>query len=328
MLEDIRDQKILFCVLNWGLGHASRSTPIIRQLSKENEVHLASDGGALTLLQKEFPKLITHNLPGYDITYARQSLAADMTLQLPKIAGAFLKEQRMVSKLVAKERYAVIISDHRYGCRSTFTKNIFIAHQINIMADSTFLSKSATLINISQINKFDSCWIPDTADSRLSGKLSSPNNLKIPTHFIGPQSRMVKAEVKIKYNYAIVLSGPEPARTRLEHTLYSLCQKNKTLKFVMVRGTDVPSQFPHSDHIEVYNLLSSDKLNQILNQSGKVICRAGYSSIMDLFALDKKAILIPTPGQTEQEYLGKFLNMAGLFTCIEENEIDTLGPEL
>lgn len=322
---DIRDQKILFCVLNWGLGHASRSTSIIKILQHHNEVHLAADGAALTLLRQEFPDVPMHTLPGYNVTYGRDSLVADMALQFPKIMRAYIQEKAMVHKLQEDEKYDIVISDHRYGCRTRTTHNIFVAHQINIMADNAYLSKAATRVNAHFINKFDACWVPDEKGSLLSGLLSTPDRLKRHPQYIGVQSRFVLEDQEQKYDYAIVLSGPEPARTKLERKLWNLFEHRTDIKIIMVRGTDEPHTYNTRDHFTIQNLLMGKDLNLILNQSQTVICRSGYSSIMDLYTLQKNAILIPTPGQTEQEYLAKHLEDNLLFRYVKEEDLDRYG---
>ena len=49
-------------------------------------------------------------------------------------------------------------------------------------------------------------------------------------------------------------------------------------------------------------------LNKLICESAFVICRSGYSTIMELMASEKNASLVPTPGQAEQEYLAKYLS--------------------
>lgn len=322
--NDIRNKKILYVVLNWGLGHASRSIPLIDKLSHKNEVHIASDGIAWTLLNQEFPKLIIHTLPGYNIQYKGSNLVIEMVTQLPKIYIAYTKENKRIKSLHEEYNYDLVISDHRYGGYIVGRKNIFLAHQLNILSSSPFLSKIATFINRRLINVFEEVWVPDFEDSRLSGKLSYPNKLKSNTTFIGPLSRMNKgSDTRYQYDVGVILSGPEPARSNLERAIRKEME-NVDLNVVIVRGTDTESECEASAHEVVYNLLPYVELNQVINSCKTIICRSGYSSIMDMVALDKKAILIPTPGQTEQEYLASHLSPLANFKTLKESEIHQL----
>jgi len=72
--------------------------------------------------------------------------------------------------------------------------------------------------------------------------------------------------------------------------------------------------------IKFYNHLSTNELNEEIERADWVISRSGYSTIMELAKLQKKSILIPTPGQTEQEYLAKFLFQRKLAYPVEQKE--------
>jgi len=298
-IAGIRGKKILCCVLNWGLGHASRSIPLIAQLSEANEVVMASDGEAGILLQQELPDLAYHELPSYGIHYKYASMHLNMLLQLPKIASTYKSEHAKVKELAGQEHYDLIISDNRYGCYHKTVKSIFLGHQLKILG-----SVIATRINKYQIAKFNECWIPDHEDRRLSGELSDTTGLDN-CKFIGPLSRMKKLDLKTTYDIAIVLSGPEPKRTELEAKLLAQVEKME-LKICLVRGTKRGkplSQIPELNNIEVRDLIDSKELNQIMGSSLMIICRSGYSSLMDLEVVGKPALIIPTQGQKEQEYL-------------------------
>lgn len=314
---DFQGKKILYAILNWGLGHASRSIPIIQSLRNNNEVHLASDGIAARLLEEEFPKLTIHKLPSYNIKYKGGNLITEMIFQLPKIMAVYHKEKQAVRELDQGHSYDVIISDHRYGCYVKGKKNIFLAHQINILSNVNFLSVAGTKVNRRLISAYSECWIPDDSNARLSGKLSTPNHLSIPTKYIGPLSRMVKSSSSFFYDIVIILSGPEPARSKLEKKLLDVII-DTTYKIAIVRGSDSQHSIQIHPNVTVFNLLPYKQLNEILNKSAIVICRSGYSSIMDLEKLGKKAILIPTPGQTEQEYLSHHLSLNSNYVTITE----------
>lgn len=298
-IASIKGKRILYCVLNWGLGHASRSIPLIKHLIIQNDITIASDGEASHLLKQELPDLLFCALPSYGIHYKYSSMHLNMLLQLPKIASAYRSEHNRIKELVAKKEFDLIISDNRYGCYHEAVNSIFLGHQLRILG-----SPIATRINKHLISKFNECWIPDDENRGLSGDLSDPEGLEN-YKFIGPLSRMKKLEREIKYDIAIVLSGPEPKRTELENKLINQLREME-VKSCLVRGTKKGrpiDQAKSKMKIGVMDFLDSSALNEIIASSHMVVCRSGYSSLMDLEVVGKPALIIPTKGQKEQEYL-------------------------
>lgn len=317
--ENIK-KRILIAPLNWGLGHASRCIPIVRSLLERGmEPILASDGMALLLLQKEFPQLKTYALPSYNIVYQSNNMLWNMAGQMPKIVRAIYQEQKAVEQIVRRENIALIISDNRYGCRSHSTRNILMTHQINIKIPGAILEQFVAWGNHHFIRRFDECWVPDFEEEpTLAGTLSRRNNLKN-VRYIGALSRMKQAKVPRKLELLVVLSGPEPQRTYLEKKLLEEVQKN-AFQSLFVRGlTDREERKKVGENFEVVSYLTSEDLNEAILSAEVILCRSGYSSIMDLVRLGKKAILIPTPGQTEQEYLAERF-VAKNICCVQRQE--------
>lgn len=190
----IQEKKILIAPLNWGLGHAARVIPIIRELlNLEAEVLMAADGRALEFLRKEFPQLNWIRLPGYDIRYQEKgSLTLQLLRQLPKIMVSFFAEQRQLEKIIQEERIDVVISDNRYGLFSKKIPCVFITHQTGIIVPKPFkwTEKIINRINHILISKFDACWIPDfEGENNLSGDLSHKYSKPPNAIFMGPLSR-------------------------------------------------------------------------------------------------------------------------------------------
>ena len=310
-----RFPNILIAPLNWGLGHATRCMPLINALL-DRGIHpiLASDGAALSLLREEYPNLITVALPAYDIQYRGNNMMLTMGAQLPKIAKAIFSEQRAIKKIVEDKKIDIIISDNRYGVFHPGCHNIFMTHQLNIKIPSSIFEKIVASVNHRLIRRFNECWVPDYALApRLAGTLSEDPGLPI-IKYTGPLSRMKKATLSIAYKMVIVLSGPEPQRTNLEKILIDqLVDYPEKVCFVRGVVSDTTPPIIDNQNISMLNYLTAAKLNQVLNSSEIVVCRSGYSSLMDLIKLNKRAILIPTPGQTEQEYLADYLSKTGGF---------------
>lgn len=305
------NNKIIVAPLNWGLGHATRCVPIIRFLLANNYTPiLASDGISLKFLRKEFLDLESFELPSYGISYSK-NLKLSLLFQTPKVLNAIRKEKQLIADFISKRKDVIgIISDNRFGVRHHKFPSVYITHQLNVLSGfTTFLSSA---IHQNYINKFDECWVPDTKEHSLSGKLSKAKKLSIPVKFIGALSRFKKTELPIKNDVLIILSGIESQRKQLEERLIEKFQY-PTKTIVLVQGLVEDKQKESIvKGIKVYNYLLSDVLEKEINQSEVIICRSGYSSIMDLAVLHKKAFFIPTKNQTEQEYLAKHLQQQQL----------------
>ena len=305
----LQNKKILVAPLNWGLGHATRCIPVINALILNEYIPIiASDGGALHLLQKEFPELTYYELPSYKIRYSKngKNLKYRILLDAPNILRACKNEKRTVHKIIDKEGISGIISDNRFGVRSNKVPSIYISHQLKVLSGTTSFLSSMLHQNI--IKKFDSCWIPDYNNIlSLAGDLSNLENEKIDIKYIGCLSRFSYKKTTKKYDLLVLLSGPEPQRTLLENKI-SEELKNYNKNVLFVRGVISKKQeVSQLNNIRIVNYMLLKELQKAINESKLVLARSGYSTIMDLEKLKAKAFFIPTPGQYEQEYLAKYL---------------------
>ncbi|MBI1224564.1 MAG: glycosyltransferase [Bacteroidetes bacterium] len=315
-------KKILVAPLGWGLGHATRCIPIIRELQRQGAtVAFASDGEALALLRQVFPDLTSFEMPSYKVKYRTRFMVWNMAWHSPRILRTIWLEHRTAQQLVARHGFDGIISDNRFGCFSSIKHCIFLTHQVNIQIPFFLLKKIVNLFNFLIINQFNECWIPDLcASPNLSGELSHPVNpfLKKKTSYIGALTQLPVGQTSSKRFDAIaVLSGPEPQRTRLEAALIQqFGQLSGT--FLIIQGKpeqlhEAPTFIPNN--VKMIPYLTGEALHNALLESEVFIGRSGYSTVMDLARLGKCALLIPTPGQTEQEYLAaKFLEENVFFT--------------
>lgn len=317
-----QQKTILVAPLHWGLGHATRCIPIINALLESNYTPLlGSDGAALALLRKEFPNLEWVELPSYQITYAKRASGFKWKLLFdsPKMMKAIKAEKIIIKQLVSEGKIQGIISDNRLGVRSKKVPSVFITHQLNVLTGST--TWLSTMMHLDFIKKFDACWVPDFERmDNLSGKLGHPEKTPSNVQYIGPLSRMKKLETEKKYDILVVLSGPEPQRTFLEEKLM-LELRGLDKKILFVLGKVEEEMYCYTeDNFRVYNYMDSKVLEKAINESELVISRSGYTTIMDLAVLEKKAFFIPTPGQFEQEYLAKRLKSKGIVpSCKQEN---------
>ena len=171
------------------------------------------------------------------------------------------------------------------------------------------------------ISKFDECWIPDSKDKlNLSGALISNKTIKAPLKYLGPISRFKKEDRAKKYDLMVLLSGPEPQRTILEQLLLEEL-KSFEGKILFINGVvEKEQKYLEKSNTLIYNFMTSKQLQNAINESEIVLSRSGYTTIMDLAVLGKKAFFIPTPGQFEQEYLANRLTELNLVPSCKQEE--------
>lgn len=321
-----RDPKprVLVAPLDWGLGHATRCIPIISKLTQLNcEVIIAAEGAIELLLQKEFPGLRFIPLQGYGMRYSRSSwtLPLKLLLQFPKLLARVYSENRWLKRMVREYKIDAVISDNRLGLNHKYIPCIYITHQLQIKTGNKHAESLAQKIHYHFINRFSACWVPDAAgETNLAGELSHPPLLpRVKLQYLGPLSRFEKTTCDAVYDLCILLSGPEPQRSIFETQLL------KDLEFfdgtaLLLRGLPGSTDpvLTQNQAVEIKDHLPTGELNRVLLQSKIIICRSGYTSVMDLVKLQKKAILVPTPGQTEQEYLARYLQSQNLFYTVEQ----------
>lgn len=321
--------RILVAPLDWGLGHATRCVSIIYALQLLGvTVVLAGDNDIATILKKEFPNNEFLSLEGYKVKYSRQKKLFTLKLmsQLGRIFNSIIKEHSWLKKVVRDHQIDAVISDNRPGLYHKEIPCVYITHQLHIKTGTNIGNKIAAALHRFCINRFNDCWVPDQQEAPgLAGELSHPTFLPTtPVQYLGNLSRFTIDANRKKEGICILLSGPEPQRTILENIILP---QLATLPgpIHLIRGlpnaTNVPTV---PSHVQVYAHLPAKELNALLNDTEWVICRAGYSTVMDLAELQTKAILIATPAQSEQEYLATHLMNAHIFYSDEQQNLQLL----
>lgn len=311
-MTSLAGKKLLVAPLDWGLGHATRCVPVIKDLINNNcEVWLAGEGAQEKLLREEFPSLPFLPLKGYRIQYAKTGLPGKLLRQIPSILRSIKEENKWLKEQVSRHQFDAVISDNRYGLYHEKLFSVFITHQLCIKSSlGKWSERVLQKWNYKLIDRFNECWIPDEeGKNNLAGELSNPRKLPgIPVRYIGILSRFQRKDSEeIKDHLLIILSGPEPQRTILENKIIDQIV-NYNGEATIVRGLPTEKNIiPSTNTIHFYNHLSSEELNSEAMKAEFVISRSGYSTVMDIAALQKKSILIPTPDQTEQEYLADYL---------------------
>ena len=310
----LKEKKILVAALDWGLGHATRCVPIIRRLQNQGyEVILASGGSAKKFFESYFTELTILEKPLYDITYPKnKSMAISMLKKLPSIARTIIREHFWLKKIINEYKISEVISDNCYGLWNKKIHSVFITHQLHVKCPKKlkFLESYIHKLVLFFVRKYDECYIPDLAGLiNYSGELSHQNPLPTNARYVGLLSRFSENKSELEstsYDIVFLLSGPEPQRTILENKCVKLL-RGQNKKCCIIRGVPGNSECrENTDEFTWYNHMPDDELKSVLLYSKKIICRPGYSTIMDLAELGVKAMLIPTPGQTEQEYLAQY----------------------
>jgi len=326
-----KKRTVLVVPLDWGLGHATRCIPIIRELQSNGcEVIVGAEGKVRALLEHEFQQLTFIHLPGYRIAYSKKSfwLPLKILLQVPKILYHIYSEHQWLKNVEKNYEIEAVVSDNRFGLFHSQLPCIYITHQLLIKTGNAISQKIAQVIHYYFIKKYTTCWVPDFAGKEnIAGELSHPDKVPANASYIGCLSRFNQQTALVQGSYLlIIISGPEPQRSIFEMIIFKQLNHYKGTA-MLVRGKPginekkEPDQITYpnlGDNIIIKNHLSAIEMNEAIVNAEWVISRSGYTTIMDLLKLKKKAILIPTPGQTEQEYLAEYLMTKKLFFSVKQ----------
>jgi len=328
----MKNKTVFLVPLNWGLGHVTRCIPIIRQLIKQgNLILLGGSPAQRILLNEEFPDIKTIPFP-----YARVKIGKSrfqhisLFWQVPLFYFQIIKEHRALKRVIRNYNIDVVISDNCFGLWDKSIHSIFISHQINILLPPRlkYFTKPVNKINRWFIQKFDECWIPDVEDSGgYAGKLSHDFSLESKIKYLGILSRFSNLKItsrtvisKMHPKILILISGPENQRTLFEEIIREQMNSiSDKYECTIVRG--LPGKKTELNPGWYNHKASGELMKEIINADA-IICRSGYSTIMDLIALKKTALLVPTPGQSEQEYLAEYLSAKKLFLVMDQKNFD------
>ncbi len=303
----VKNKTIFIAPLDWGIGHATRCVALIQQLVKDNTVIIGVTPSTKLIFDEEFSHLKHIEIEPYNIRYSKKlPLTLKLLLDVPRISKVIKKEYKQLKEIVKENNIDLIISDNRFGLYHQTVESIYITHQLTIQAG--LFSGIANRIHHSFIKKFTKVWVPDfeLEKESLAGKLSR-TNFKLQIEYINPLSRLNHfITTTKKLDYLFLVSGPEPLRTQFENEIIELISKSSK-KTALVRGTTLPLQKEIPSNALVINLANAKNLSELITSADCIVCRSGYSTLMDLHHLKKhNLVLIPTIGQTEQGYLAEY----------------------
>lgn len=322
-------KRILVCPLDWGLGHATRCVPLIREFQAQGaEVLVATTGLQVAFFEQECPELKQIRAISYQIRYPKHGWLMPFWLlqELPRLRKLIREEQHWADLVCKDHNIDLIVSDNRFGCYSRSVPSIYITHQVRIPFQTPFqpLEFLGQSLHAYFQKSFQEVWIPDTPDYPGLGGRMSHYGLKANKHrHIGSLTRFqpLKTPIQKQFRWLAMLSGPEPQRSLLESKILDAFLTMPGPK-VLVQGKPGCSPLTHNvPELQVFSHLKSDELRATILASEVILCRSGYSSLMDLQTLQAKAVLIPTPGQTEQESLAKSLHDSGICGFVPQGRI-------
>jgi hypothetical protein len=322
---------VLFTPLNWGLGHAMRDIPVIKYLlAHDHEVIIAACGNALTALQREFPSCRFIEFEDYPSPYSSgRFFLPKLAVYFPTLLRAVARERKEIERIISRNHYDLVISDNRLGVYSSQVPSLFITHQLHFHLPPWLWPAElfASALNGFHHSKFDRVIVPDNPPGPLSlaGKLSRPDSdvARARAFFAGILSSTPKLDVAADLDYLVLISGPEPQRTRLEEILLPMAQDLDGRSVVLLGSPQRKSGVAGSGDCMVRTYVSNEEKAVLMNRAKFVICRSGYTTMMELAELKKKAgLFIPTPGQTEQEYLSWYYQQKGWFFSKSQYNLD------
>jgi len=327
-----RGKNILICPLEWGLGHAARMIPVARLLREmDNNIFIASGEEHLAMFRTEMPGVTCIEFAGFRPGYSRYlPQYFVMLLKTPLLLYHIVREHLLLKKIISKFEIDIVISDNRFGLWNRNITSAYFTHMPRIPFPKPFrkLEFLGILLHSLVIKRYSFCFIPDLpGDLNLSGRLSHGFNLPDNVRYTGILSRFISDDVPVTVNpsefphHTVILSGPEPQRGILKLKLVNLLWDKLPATVILEGRPDKPFEIIRSGNICYYTHLPTREMKVMIQESKVIICRPGYTTLMDLISLNCRALIIPTPGQTEQEYLAEYLSEKGWFNTISQGEI-------
>ena len=327
--------RILFAILDWGIGHATRTTPLIEAAAASGaEVFVASRGTAAAWLRSALggrPSITFLEKPGTPITYARRGTLLRIATQMPRFLTSISEEAAWAASTSRSLGITHIVSDNCYGVRVPGIPSVLITHQLHLPVPGP-LKPAARAFVQRHARRFDEVWIPDLPGPHgglLSGSLaapltSSPSTSSSTSIFIGPLSRLPHPSISSSTSTSAstsastlgLVSGPEPHRTGMEEALRSWMLNRTDQGTCLIIAGKPEGGVRHDGPVTTWYDPTSEELAHALATASTVVCRSGYSTLLDLAVLGRTAVLVPTPGQPEQEDLARHWARAfGFATC-------------
>jgi Glycosyltransferase family 28 C-terminal domain len=320
---------ILITPLEWGLGHAGRMIPVAKWLlERGHKVYAAAGKEHLALFEKEVPGILLIDFPGFTTGYSKHlPQYLFLLIKIPLLIYHIIKEHKAVSKILRTYSIGLLISDNRFGVWNSSVKTVYFTHLLRVPMPPSlrWMEPLGTALHRLIINRYDYCFIPDLpGEMNLSGRLSHGLKLPASARYTGILSRFGQdaglAPTKAQH-ITVILSGPEPQRSMLRELLAArLRQQSLAAHFLC--GQPSATEYASNDGLLTYHgHLTRALMEEVIVSGRAVIARSGYTTLMELVSLGCSALIIPTPGQPEQEYLAEYLASKGMFKRLKQSDI-------
>ncbi len=326
--------KILVSPLSWGLGHATRDIPIINDLiARGHTVGVAATGIALELLSREFPDLDFYDVEDYPSPYTSDGFSVPRVVALlPLMMDHIGREHRIITRIVKRGGYHLVISDNRFGAFSKDVPCLFISHQIRFSAPGNIESveRMMEVFNGRYHRHFERVIVPDNPPGprSLAGKLGLARRplTKRRAYYMGILTDVRKQNVPRDIDYLVSISGPKVTKDALRQAVMEQIGGLSGKKIILLAdpGADFEEKLDNDTLIKSH--AARTEMADLMNRAKFVITRSGYTTVMELAELGKKEILfVPTPGQTEQEYLSAYYEDMGWIHSASQHNLDLIA---
>lgn len=318
--------KVLFAVAAWGLGHATRDLVLIRELlDAGHEVTILSTERALQLLRGELGTRCGYlDLPDIPKPLGRKALYfyIKMSFSMPIVFWTFWREHQFVRHLNRNRHFDRIVSDTRYGIFLREIPSYYIVHSLRQIVPGRpwHLERMVELVQRGLLAGARKILIPDQRENGLAGDLC--HNLTCfdgrELEYMGILSSVQRRRADPDIDYFITVSGAEPQRSIFERLVLEQLHDLKGEVVVALGKPDVPRSVASDGRVEVHSFMDRKQQEEMMNRARLVVSRSGYTTMMELAELGKQALLIPTVGQSEQEYLGAYHEKLGTMHTVTQ----------
>lgn len=313
--EELTGKKILYGCLDWGNGHIARSVPLILQLqSQGNHVFFMGSPEQQTVLSRYGFTGTFKELPPTGFRFKGDgNFVLEALRNVRIVSKAVRRDQERVSDYAQAHGIDLILSDHRYGVRCDTIPSVFITHQVELPPKT---NPVARWIHRKWMARFNSIWIMDDEQNRLAGTLSRfvPGSC-----YIGHYSRFSLTNSTTESGKVVaVISGPEPYAEQFFNEMVKAANTSQQKWTIVCSANYAAAAGLKKGTILVNNWKRAD---EAIASAEYVVSRNGYTTLMDLTVLQKKAILIPTPGQLEQQYLAVLHREHSLWKMVPEHSL-------
>ncbi|MEK6968538.1 MAG: glycosyltransferase [Nanoarchaeota archaeon] len=307
----------VFVISNYGLGHATRMLPVIMKLIEQGEkVTIVAKGNSLLMLKNELGDASNYELMQYEVPlkFSDKGFSMFETLKAgPSFISLISSQKKWLENFSAKEKIDRVIADGEIGYHLKNKKSFFVNNQLRLLPGS-LLGDGTELLTDVFSKGFEKVIVPDDENGTLGGLLTSKTRFydKKRLAYVGILSSIRKKNVVRNVDYFISISGPGISKEVFTRQVMEQLHLLKG-KVVVALGRPDLKEIASKGNAKIYPYLNRKQQESFLNKAKLVISRSGYTTMMELAEIDKKAFFIPTLNHPEQEYLAKFQKNSGRF---------------